>query len=108
MKVSKLKDMKGGWFIGNFLPTCLRTKECEVAYKYYKSGDREDAHVHKISTEITLIVSGFVKMNETKCKSGDIVILEPGDVADFQALKDSITIVVKVPSVAGDKYLIEE
>lgn len=104
MKIFRLKDMKGGWFVGNFLPTCLKTKEFEVACKYYKSGDREKSHTHKIATEITLIISGLVKMREVKYKTGDIIILEPGDITDFQVLEDTITVVVKVPSVTDDKY----
>ena len=106
MKVSSLKNMKGGWFVGDFLPTCLNTKECEVACKYYKNGDIEKTHVHRIATEITVIVTGLVKMNTIEYKSGDIIILEPGDAADFIALEDTTTMVVKIPSVAGDKYLI--
>ena len=104
MKTFRLDDMKGGWFVGDFLPTCLSTKDCEVACKFYKSGDVEEAHVHRIATEITLIVEGLVKMNDVIYKSGDIIVLEPGDATDFHALKDTMNVVVKVPSVAGDKY----
>ncbi len=104
MKVYKLKDMKGGWFVGDFVPTCLKTKESEVACKFYKKGDIEKEHVHNIATEITVIVSGCVKMNNVKYKSGDIVVLDHGDATDFQVIEDTITVVVKVPSVAGDKY----
>jgi quercetin dioxygenase-like cupin family protein len=96
--------MKGGWFVGDFLPVCLKTSECEVACKHYKKGDAEEAHVHKIATEITLLVEGLVKMNDVIYKSGDIIVLEPGDATDFHALKDTTNVVVKVPSVAGDKY----
>ena len=104
MKTFRLQDMKGGWFVGDFLPTCLKTSDCEVACKHYKKGDVEDIHVHKIATEITLIVEGLVKMNDVTYKSGDIIVLDPGDATDFHALEDTINVVVKVPSVAGDKY----
>ena len=104
MKTFRLQDMKGGWFVGDFLPTCLKTSDCEVACKHYKKGDAEDTHVHKIATEITLIVEGLVKMNDVTYKSGDIIVLDPGDATDFYALEDTINVVVKVPSVAGDKY----
>lgn len=99
-----LQDMKGGWFVGNFLPACLKTSDCEVACKHYKKGDSEERHVHKIATEITLIVEGLVKMNDVIYKSGDIIVLDPGDATDFHALEDTTNVVVKVPSVAGDKY----
>ena len=104
MKTFRLEDMKGGWFVGDFMPTCLKTKECEVACKNYKKGDSEERHVHKVATEITLIVEGLVKMNDATYKSGDIIVLEPGDATDFHALKDTTNVVVKVPSVTGDKY----
>ena len=105
MKTFRLKDMKGGWFVGDFLPVCLKTSECEVACKHYKKGDFEERHVHKIAIEITLIVEGLVKMNDAIYKSGDIVVLDPGDATDFHALEDTTNVVVKVPSVAGDKYV---
>lgn len=107
MKTFRLEDMKGGWFVGDFLPTCLSAKDYEVACKFYKGGDIEEAHVHKIATEITVIASGVVKMNNVEYKSGDIIVLEPGDATDFQVMEDTITVVVKVPSIAGDKYLID-
>jgi len=106
MKIFRLNDMKGGWFVGNFSPTCLKTSDCEVACKHYKKGDSEKRHVHKIATEITLIVEGLIKMNDLTYKSGDIIVLDPGDATDFQVVEDTVTVVVKVPSVKGDKYLV--
>jgi quercetin dioxygenase-like cupin family protein len=103
----KLADMVGGWMVGDFEPTCIRTAACEVACKHYKAGASEAAHVHRIATELTLIASGRVTMNGRTYVAGDIVILEPGDATDFKALDDATTVVVKMPSVAGDKYLVE-
>lgn len=105
MKTYRLNDMKGGWFVGGFLPTCFETSDCEVACKHYKKGDSEERHVHKVATEITLIVKGLVKMNDVIYKSGDVIVLDPGDATDFHALEDATNVVVKVPSVAGDKYV---
>lgn len=105
MKVFRLKDMKGGWFVGNFVPTSLKTSDCEVACKRYIKGDSEEAHVHRVATEVTVIVDGLVRMNGVTYESGDIIVLEPGDGTDFQALEDTTNVVVKVPSVAGDKYV---
>lgn len=47
MKTFRLNDMKGGWFVGEFVPTCLKTSDCEVACKQYTKGDSEEAHVHR-------------------------------------------------------------
>jgi hypothetical protein len=108
MNYRRLEDMVGGWLVGDFEPTCLRSTACEVACKHYKTGDHDAAHVHRIATEVTLIASGRVRMNGRVLVAGDIVILDPGDATDFTALEPTTTVVVKMPSVLGDKYLVED
>ncbi len=108
MKVSNLSEMKGGWFVGNFEPTLIKTNDVEVAVKRYKKGDHESAHYHKIATELTCIVEGEVQMFGQTFKAGDIVIVEPGDATDFTALTDATNVVVKYPGANNDKYLVEE
>ena len=71
-------------------------------------GEKEAAHVHKVATELTMIVSGQVKMNGRVFAAGDIVVLKPGEATDFEALTDTTTTVVKLPSAKGDKYLVGE
>ena len=97
-----------GWFVGDFEPTAFSTKDCEVALQKYTAGDYEKKHVHKIAAELTMIVKGRVEMNGTEYGEGDIVVMEPGEATDFRALTDAENIVVKVPSVKGDKYLVED
>ena len=104
MKHARLGDMTGGWFVGDFEPSCLRTAACEVACKHYEAGAAEPRHVHRVAAELTLIASGSVVMNGTSFKAGDIIILEPGEPADFRTLEKTTTVVVKMPSVGGDKY----
>ena len=106
MKCYSLKDMKKGWFIGDFSPSIIPTSDFEVAVKEYKSGEEEAAHFHKIAREITVVVSGKVEMNGRVLTTGDIVELEPGEVSVFKSLSNSTTVVVKVPSVIGDKFLV--
>lgn len=108
MKISKLDDMFRGWFIGNFAPTVIKTTNCEVAIKKYKSGSYEEKHFHKIATEITVIIKGKVKMFGQIFEEGTIIEVEPGDITDFTALTDVETVVVKIPGANNDKYLIEE
>jgi len=108
MKVSKLSDMKGGWFVGNFEPSLIKTNDCEVAYKTYTKGTKEQAHYHKVATEITVITKGKVKMFDRVFEEGDIVIVEPGDITSFEALEDAGNVVVKYPGANKDKYLVEE
>lgn len=97
--------MTRGWFVGDFEPTALKTQNCEVSYRNYKEGDTENKHYHKIATELTVITSGKVLMNGVEYTKGDIVIIAPGEIADFKALTDSTNIVVKVPGAKDDKYL---
>jgi len=105
MKKHNLDDMIGGWFIGHFEPTILKTDDFEVAVKIYKKGDYEENHYHKIATEYTLIMDGDVIMSGENYSSGDIVVIKPNESTDFRALTDVKTVVVKTPSVANDKYL---
>ena len=104
MKAYKLSNMTKGWFVGDFAPTALRTEAAEVAVKTYAAGTIEKRHLHKVAEEVTLIVLGQARMNDTRYEAGDIVVIEPGESAEFEAITDVTTVVVKVPSVAGDKY----
>jgi quercetin dioxygenase-like cupin family protein len=104
MKIEKLEDFKGGWFIGNFHPSLLKTENVEVGVKSYKAGDKEKAHVHKKATEITLVLSGIALFNGVPVSSGNIVVLNPGEWNAFEAFTDVTTVVIKTPSVKGDKY----
>jgi hypothetical protein len=54
-----------------------------------------------------MIVSGQVKMNGRVFGAGDIVVVHPGEPTDFEALTDTTTTVVKLPSAKGDKYLVD-
>lgn len=108
IRSAKLSDMVGGWFVGDFYPNILASKDFEVAVKIYKEGDKENWHVHKIGTEITVILDGKVKMSDKIYKDGDIILLEPGNGTSFEALSDVKTVVVKTPSVIGDKYFKED
>ena len=105
MKTARLESMTKGWFIGNFSPTLLATEAVEVAVKRYSAGEREAWHYHKIATEFTVIMSGEVEMNGQHYRTGDILVIPPGEGTDFHALVDTVTTVVKVPGARDDKFL---
>lgn len=104
MKHARLESMVKGWFVGDFDPSVLKTDKVEVAVKYYTSGQKEEAHFHRIATEITVVVSGSVRMLGRVWNAGDIVTVDPNEVTDFEALTDSINVVVKMPSLTNDKF----
>lgn len=108
MKCYKLDEMTKGWFIGNFEPSLYKTNDCEIGVKRYKKGDCEQKHYHRIAKEYTVIVKGRVKMFDKEFTEGDIVLAEPGDITGFEALEDSVNVVVKIPGANDDKYVVED
>tara|TARA_R110001592_G_C13054547_1_gene740451 strand:- start:547 stop:864 length:318 start_codon:yes stop_codon:yes gene_type:complete len=105
--LNNIKDFTRGWFIGNFEPSLIKTNDVEVAYKEYKTGDKEAKHFHKIATEITVIISGEVSMNDVLFTTGDVITTKPGEVVEFKCLADTKTMVVKYPGASDDKYEVE-
>jgi uncharacterized cupin superfamily protein len=106
MKKHSLSNFKGGWFLGDFVPTLLGTTDFEISVKYYHAGDNEPPHYHKIATEWTVITAGEVEINGIRYHQGDIVEIAPGEIAQFSTITEAATTVVKVPSVKGDKYIV--
>jgi dTDP-glucose pyrophosphorylase len=105
MKKNHLNNFTKGWVVGDFEPALLKNKEVEFGIHKYRLGDKEAAHRHNIAKEYTIIGQGFFRMNEEFLKEGDIVLVEPGETVDFECLADGFTVIIKTPSVVGDKYL---
>ncbi|MBL8030456.1 MAG: hypothetical protein JNN11_04380 [Candidatus Doudnabacteria bacterium] len=106
MDIHKLSGFTKGWFVGDFVPTIVPTKDFEVSIKRYMKGDKEAKHVHKVAWEITAVVSGKYIMAGKEIGADDIVYLAPDEPADFECLEEGVTVVVKAPSAKGDKYLV--
>lgn len=96
--------MKLGWFVGDFTPTAHPTKEFEVAYKFHHKKENYTAHYHKIAVEINYLIRGRMKINDTEINAGEIFVIYPNEIAAPCFLEDCELIVVKTPSVLGDKY----
>jgi hypothetical protein len=105
MKTGKLSDMTNGWFVGDFSPTVLATRAVEVGVKRYTAGQKEERHYHKVATEVTLILTGRVRMNDKEFHAGEIITIEPMVSTDFEVIEDATTVVVKLPGEPNDKYL---
>lgn len=108
MRCERLEGMKLGWFVGDFTPAAVATSAAEVAIKKYAAGASEARHYHRVATEVTAVLSGEVLMNGARFVAGDIVVIEPLESTDFRAVLDTVTVVVKIPSVPNDKYLCED
>lgn len=104
MRISKLSDMHRGWFVGDFVPSVLRTKDFEVGVLTHKRGECWPEHYHKISTEINVLLSGSMTLNGIHISAGDIFVVEPCESARPVFLDDCTVLCVKTPSVIGDKY----
>lgn len=104
MKLANIKDFKMGWFIGDFEPTLLKTPAFEIAHHSYKKDFAAEPHTHKVATEYNYIVSGKLTTWGQTLGPGDIFIYEPLDVTDVIFLEDTELIIIKTPSLPGDKY----
>ena len=104
MKILKIEDYIGGWFIGNFTPSVLKTKLFEVCYKKHKKNEKWPKHYHKIATEYNYLISGKMRLANKTLKKGDIFIIYPNEIADPVFLQNFEVLVVKIPSKKGDKY----
>lgn len=106
MKIHRIEEMISGWFIGNFDPSALKTDQFEVGYKLHTAGERWDAHYHKEADEITFLLRGRMIIQGQELKSGDVFVINKYEVADPVFLEDCEVIVIKTPSVIGDKYTV--
>lgn len=105
MRRFDLREMTGGWFIGNFVPTAVHSEEFEVTIRKYIAGDREQKHFQLTATEVTAIIEGRARMGDQLLVANDIIILEPYESYDFEALTDVTLVAVKFPSIPNDKVL---
>lgn len=98
--------MINGWWIGNFEPSVLKTDQFEVAFQSWKKGDLPEKHYQKIATEYNLIIKGKLIANGKEYKKNDFLIFHPYEITDVKFVEDTDIIVVKVPSIPEDKYLL--
>jgi hypothetical protein len=106
LKTEKLSNMTGGWFVGDFHPAIHVTPNFEACVKRYKQGDTEKPHYQKLALEITVVISGRIRMGRKLFGPDDIIFLAPEEICDFEALEDSVVIAVKSPSIPADKVLV--
>ena len=101
----RIEDFINGWIVGNFSPSLFRNEDFEVGYKTYKSGDIEPAHFQLVATEITIVTQGSVRIGALTYVPGDIIVIHPSEVADFESITESSLVCIKFPSFPSDKVL---
>lgn len=105
MQLHHIDSFVNGWFIGNFDPTLIKSDDIEVAVKSYKAGEKEPSHFQLTATEITVVISGKCLLGGHVLNAGDVLVIDPMEPADFEALEDCIVVACKSPSLPNDKVL---
>lgn len=95
-----------GWFLGDFTPSILSTKEFEVGLLKHLQGEKWGYHYHKEATEYNLLLKGTMLFNGKKIEKGTAFTNYPNEIACPIFLEDCQVLCVKVPSVPTDKYII--
>lgn len=101
-------DFVRGWVVGAFDNPIMQTDKFEVCVKRFKAGDKEKLHYHKLTTEITIVISGKVEMCNEIFTANDVIVLEPGEKSSFNCIEDAVTCAIRNGSYPKDKYEIDE
>jgi hypothetical protein len=108
MIIDDIKNMFRGWFIGDFEPSILKSKDFEVAILFHPKGEKWPKHFHKEAVEINVLITGKMIINGELLLPGNIFLIEKNEIADPDFLEDCTIVCVKTPSIPGDKYEVKE
>jgi hypothetical protein len=100
-----------GWFFGHFMPEpLLRSDQVEVAWQSIPNlrPSPQDEHFHRIAVEINILIRGWIELNidgeRHRLEAGSFWVVWPESiVSDVASGPEAELIVVKSPSIAGDK-----
>lgn len=104
MKRRKLDEFHRGWFIGDFEPSLLRTKDFEIGILDHKKDEIWPSHIHYKADEYNVLIAGVMLINGKFVFPGEMFVIEKGEIATPVFVTDCKLVVVKVPSVIGDKF----
>jgi len=101
-----------GWFFGHFMDEpLLRSGLVEVTWQRLAERAPADVqrHLHRQSVEINVVIAGSVelKINDVAhtFRRGDFFVIWPeAIVSDVRSDADAELIVIRAPSVPGDKF----
>jgi quercetin dioxygenase-like cupin family protein len=104
MIIYDLSKYTRGWFVGDFSPSIFNTKDFEVGILTHKKDEIWPKHFHKIAKEINVLLEGKMIIQDKEILPGQIFVLEPWEIANPIFLEDCKVLVIKTPSIKGDKY----
>ena len=105
-KYNLQKDFTRGWISGAFPNPIFQTKDFEICIKKFKAGEEEESHFHKLTKEITVVISGVVEMCGERFEADDVIVLEPNEVSSFKCIEDATTCAFRTGSFPDDKYIV--
>lgn len=102
--------MRGGWFIGHFMPDNdpRSTSDLEVKWAVHPAGDgRSEWATNAEATTLSILISGrfrvqFPESEIVLFNQGDYVLWCPGVAHTWVAESDSTILTVRWPSKSGD------
>lgn len=93
--------------MGDFEPSLLKVSGFEVGVKKHTAGEYHEPHYHSIATEYNYLLEGVLIINDHKFVAPTIFVVEPGEVVYPKFETDCTLCIIKVPSVPGDKHIME-
>lgn len=103
MKKTNIDKFPRGWLVGSFDEAFFKA-DTEFGIKFFKEGDKLPSHHHKKTYEITVIVSGKHKINNTVYSFGDVILIEPMDETDYTCIESGGMAIFRSGSGEYDKY----
>lgn len=107
-----------GYLMGFFMPedqSLLRRDDLEIAVMQLPERDVSKPHFHRDSTEVTYVIRGSLRLNigiparSLVLAAGEFMVIPPGTVLQNPTNDPGTEVlVIKFPSVPGDKFYYEE
>ena len=104
IEIKNIKDMKRGWFLGNFEPSIQKSEDVEIGILEHKKDEIWPAHVHRIADEINVLISGKMIINNIEINKDTIFKIPKGLLTKAIFLEDCKIVCIKLPSNTSDKY----
>lgn len=106
MIIRNLSEFTRGWFIGDFSPSVLQSKDFEVGILKHPKGQKWAYHYHAVATEYNVLLSGKMIIQGITIEPNTVFVLSPNEISDSEFVEDCTILCVKTPSIPGDKFLV--